>query len=326
MAVTQVSTQTDRVLAEIIAAKLLNASYPEIVASRHINVDMDMIGQPATAKAYPRLADDGAAGTASEASDITDVTTASLGTQLVLTPTEAAAIRFDLTDKVARKRAPGIASVHEALDTRNMPALFAIFGEEIMRQYKACYEKLEVDVMALLDDFSTTAGSSGVNMSLANARAALLSLTNKETGRQGDWAWVLAPVQVSDLIDEIAITGGGMGGGVWTTDIQSIVNARPGLDPDGLVGGLFGIPVYQTSTSTNPSPNSGADEAGALMVRGVGHPEGDRPGALCMLIGEPIHTRFDVDVSKRETEIITIWEYAVGERADDFGISIITDA
>lgn len=326
MTVTTTTTQTDRILAEIIAARTLGASYPEIVLSKHVNYDMDMVGAPATAKAYPRLSDLGAAGSATEGSDIDTVTSMAMGTQLVLTPSEAAAIRSDLTDQVARKRAPGIASVHEAIDSMNVAALFAIFGEDIMRQRKACYEALEVALMALLDDFSTVVGTSGVSFSLANARAAILGLTNKETGRQNDWGFFLAPAHVDDIVNEVAIVGGGMGGGVWSTDVQSVTSGRAGLDPDGLVGALFGLPVFQTATSTNPSPNSGANEASALLVRGVGHPEGDRPGALTVLVGNDMHTRFQGDASKRETEIITVYEFAAGERADDYGISIICDA
>ena len=326
MAVTTTTTQTDRILAEIIEQVALPGSYPEIVLAKHVNVDPDLIGKPASAKSYPRLADDGAAGTATEGTEVTTVTTASMGTQLVLTPTEAAAIRFDLTDQTARKRAPGLATVHEAIDSLDIPRLLEIFGEEVMRQRKACMEKLEVDLWALTDDHSTSVGTSGQDVTLAVVRSAILAMTNKEIGRFIDWALALAPVHVDDLVAEIAITGGGKGGAVWSTDIQSIVAARPGMSTDGLLAAVFGIPVIQGSTSVNPSPNGGADEAGVLFVRGVGHPRGPRPGTYVQLIGNDIHTRFEGSITKRETKIVTIWEYAAGERADDMGITVIGDA
>lgn len=326
MAVTTTTTQTDRILAEIIAARALEASYPKLVLQKLINYDPDMLGQPATAKSYPRLSDIGAAGTASEGSEISTVTTAAMGTQLTLTPTEAAAIRFDLTDQVARKRAPGIVEVASAIDQLDVGRLLQIFGEDIMRQRKACYEKLEVDCWALVDDFTTSVGVSGSDFTLAQAEAAMLSLTDKETGREEDWMWAWAPVMRSDLVKEIAITGGGAGGAVWSTDIQSIVTMKPDLGGLNIQGALYGIPAVVGSTSVNPSPNGGDDEAGALFVAGFGHPEGPRPGAFAMLDGQRMHTRFEGSIADRETKIVTIWEYAVGERADDMGVSIITDA
>lgn len=324
MAVTTTTTQNDVLVAERIAARNLESPKPKVVVARLSNVDMDLIESGELAKSYPRDSDIGAAGSATEGNTISATTTLGMGTQLTLTPTEAAAIRSDVTDKLARKRAQR--TVKEAIDSGNIAALNAIFERDIVRQRNACWEKLEVDHNALLDDFSTSVGSTGTAMTLAKSEQALLSLTNAETNREMDFVYVIPPAGISDLRNEIGITSGGVQGAVWTQDIQSLMTLKPELASVGLVGALWGIPVYQPDTSVNPAPNAGADVAGALMVAGFGHPEGDRPGALCLAIGEELHTRFDGVQEDRATKIITIWEYAVGERADDYGVGLLMAA
>lgn len=327
MALTTTTTQTDRILAEIIATRVLSGSYPTLVLTPHANLDFDLVGAPASAKAYPRLADDGAAASVNEGSDASTVTTASMGTQLLNTPGEVY-MRFDVTDKVMKKRVPGFdpTALRSVLDSGDVGALLGLFSEEVMRARKAVFEKLEVDLMALTDDFGTTVGTSGSNVTLANIESSIYQLTKKETGNADRWAFFLDPIQISDLRSEIALTSGGLGGGVWTGDVQSITSVKPTLLTTGLQGALFGIPVYVTANSVNPHPNSAADEAGCLMVRGEGHPETGLPGAFVVTVSDDFHPRFDPDVSGRLCEVYGFMEYAVGERADDMGISIITDA
>lgn len=327
MAATTSTTYTNRILTEEIHARALEASLARVVALNHCSFD-SIAGMPTKSKAYPRLSDLGAAAAASEGTNLTATTTLAEGTQLSLSVTEAAAVFSTVTDTAIERRIPGVnaANLVEALDGANRGAVISFFAEEFMRHYQMCMEKAEVDVMALLDDFSTSVGTSGVDFSASDAESAIYQLTNKETNREMDWVFLLAPIQVSDLRKEIALTGGGLGGGVWSSDVQSIINRNPSVEQTGLVGSFWGIPVYQTATSTNPSPNTGANEAGALMVSGGGRSPDDRPGALVFLEGQEMKYRFQPDITERHTELVTIYEYAVGERADDMGISIITDA
>ena len=326
MAVTTSTVQTDRILPELINEQLGPASRARVVALNHCSLD-SIAGLPTKTKAYPRAADDGAASSATEGTDITATTTMSLGTQLTLSVTEGAGVRSDVTNTTVERRAPGLSG--QALIDAVLAGdgrVLSIFAEEFARHNVMAMEKVETDVMALLDDFSTSVGSTGVNFSLADAESAMYQLTNLETGRENQWVFLLAPIQVSDLRNEIAISSGGAVGPIWSTDIQSITSMNASLPVNGLAGSLFGIPVYQTATSVNPSPNGGADEAGALLVSGMGRGPNDMPGALQFLEGNPIKYTFEYDASARHTELVTTYEYAVGERFDDFGVSIITDA
>lgn len=327
MAATTSTTYTNSILAELINERIMDAALARVVALQHCSAD-SIAGLPTFSKAYPRLADLGAASAASEGTDLTATTTLSQGTQLALTVSEGAAVFSTVTDRAIERKIPGVSGMTlvEALDGPNRGAVLAIFAEEFARHRNMLFEKVEVDVMALLDDFSTSVGTSGVDLAIANMESAIYQLTNKETNREDDWAFLLAPIQVSDLRNQIAVTGGGFGGSVWSSDVQSIINMNPSIVTNGLVGSFWGIPVYQTATSTNPSPNTGANEAGALMVSGGGRGPDDRPGALMFLEGNAPKYRYEVDVTARHTELVSTYEYAVGERADDMGISIITDA
>jgi hypothetical protein len=323
---TTATTYTDRILAELINEQVAAASLARVVALNHCSFD-SIAGEPTFAKAYPRFSDLGAASSASAGTDISANTELTMGTQLVLTVSEIAGTKSTILDTAMERKMPGMSGVAlvNAIREGNASVL-GIFAEEFARHYQMTMEAVEVAVMALLDDFSTSVGTSGVDFDLAQAESAVYQLTNKETGRESDWCFLLAPVQVSDLRRDIAINGGGAGGSVWSTDIQSITSLNPGVEQTGLVGALYGIPVYQTATSTNPSPNTGANEAGALLVSGGGRGPNDRPGALMFLEGDLPKYDIQRDASLRATELVTTYSAAVGERFDDGGISIITDA
>ena len=104
--------------------------------------------------------------------------------------------------------------------------------------------------------------------------------------------------------------------------LRSIMSHRPDSSRMGLRGALWGIPVYETSDTVNPDPNSGADVAGALML--IDGPEG--PGALQGLERGPLVNYFELNGSLRSIELTSKYEAAVGERMDEGGVSIITDA
>lgn len=323
---TTATTYTDRILTELINERVAAASQARVVALNHCSFD-SIAGEPSFTKAYPRFSDLGAASSASAGTDISANTELTMGTQLAVTVSEISGTKSTVLDTAMERKMPGMSGVALTSAIREGNAsVLGIFAEEFARHYAMSMEAVEVAVMALLDDFTTSVGTTTVDFDLAQAESALYQLTNKETGRESDWVYLLAPIQVSDLRRDVAINGGGAGGAVWSTDIQSIVNVNPGLETMGLVGSLFGVPVYQTATSTNPSPNGGADEAGALLISGGGRNPDDRPGALLFLEGDSHKYDIERDASLRATELVTTYTAGVGERFDDGGISIITDA
>lgn len=327
MAVTtsSVGNYADRILPELINERLAPASRAPIVALNHCTTD-SLAGLPTKTKAYPKALDDGAASAATEGTDITATTTMDLGTQLVLTVSEGAGVRSDITNTAIERRMPGLSgqALISAINAHS-PQVLEIFAEEFARHTAMMLEKAETDVCALLDDFTTSVGNTGVDFSLADAESAIYQMTNLEFGFENRWVFLLAPVQVSDIRKEIAITGGGAGGAVWSSDIQSIMNLNPNLSANGLVGQLFGVPVYQTATSVNPSPNAAADEAGALLISGMGTSASESQGALLFLEGNAPKYTWEHDASARTTELVSVYEYAVDSHLD-MGIAIVTDA
>lgn len=324
MAITTTTVRTNRILAEVIHERNLDASYPNLVATAHCSVD-SIAGENALAKAYPRLGDEGAAADLTEGTTLSTVTTEAQGVQLVNTPAEIGD-RRDLTYRAIRRAMGGAADIETAIANGNMGAVVAALADSFMAQRKMILEALEVKVMALIDDFSTSVGSTGVDPDLSQAESAIFEFGELETAGEEQAVFLLANRHLSDLRREIGITSGGNQGAVWSGDVQSIMSVRPELSTTGLAGALFGVPAYRTSTSVNPSPNAGADEASALLASGGMRGPDDQPGALLITEGDVMRHRWEDVVEDRAVKVVSVWEVAAGERADDMGVSWIADA
>ena len=325
MALNTVSTRSNVMLATILAEVPLKALTPKTVFWNLINQD-DMDGEQSISKTYNKESDIGPAVAATEGVDFTQSTTLGYDTPVTLTPVEAAAQRSDITTRAIRRRA-GLTMdvVAGKIMAGDFTGILGLLEEESTRLAKSLWEKAERDVCAMLDDASNTVGATGVDLSLANILQAIADMDANEPENE-DFIWVMAPQQTADL--RAALLGASGAATTWFQADAGILNHRADPTRNGLKGSLLGIPWYQTSSSVNPLPNSGADVAGALLCRGVGRPDapGSQRGAHVFLEGAPMTFLIDVDVSARTIELMAFWEYAVGEITDPHYVSIITDA
>ena len=327
MALTTTTTRSSVILSEVLADATLKALTPKTVFWNLINHDVH--DGPALVKKYTKDADIGAATAATEGVAFTTTTTLSHDTAISATPTEAAVIRSDITTRAMRRKVPGMSAndVYDRIAVGDFSGLMGLLGEEVERLTKALYEKAETDCFALIDDASVTAGSTGVDLSVANTLSAIYSLEAGEPENE-NLVWCMHPEQTNNLRSALMSTSSASSA-TWMQQVDaSLLNFVPDLPRNGLKGSYLGIPWYQGSPSVNPLPNSGNDVAGALLCLGRGAiGDGDfLRGAHLFVEGHPIKWLFDFDTSARTVFLMGVWEYAAVEHTDAHYISIITDA
>jgi len=175
---------------------------------------------------------------------------------------------------------------------------------------KAVLEKITTDLCALGSGFSTTIGSTGVNLTEAQWQDGIVGLI----GQKGpeDLFSILNERQFYDLINDIGTTvfsGQYSPGGPAPEQINRMY-PKAGM----------AIDLYGVMTAFNPlipTANAGADRAGFIATR-------DRTIALVMKWA--IRPEFERDASLRGTETVVTACYAVGEIEDATGVAVITDA
>lgn len=283
MAATTTSTATETIYAKILTSMMIDAMYGAAVMDSLVRQE-SLVGKPSNSYSFPVWP----SLTAASIAETVDLASTAVDTTNVdIACTEASSIRIDVTDLL-----------NEASIVTD-GARFADQGG------KAVADKRDVDLAALLAGFSSTVGTSGVDLTEANLLDALTTLTNADAPRP--YVLVLHTQQVGDLRKALSTT---------TASVQT------GTDPDSLGGtgngfefGYYGIPVY---ASTNvPTANAAADRAGAIFSRGQ---------ALARVDKRPIRVRPQRDESLRATEFNITSVYGQGELVDGWGVSVITDA
>lgn len=174
----------------------------------------------------------------------------------------------------------------------------------------ACAQKFDIDAMALFDAFN---GGTQVGVSAADCTPGILlqaSYTVRAANAPGPLVYVLHPVQIFDVQDDLITTTAS----AWSNEsMLTLLNGQPPLS-NGFAGSFMNIPVYQ-STNTE-SVNAAADWAGACFSPQFGLAAGFAGG---------VETKVGYNVAKGVTEIgVSLW-YDVKEYNDTAGVSIETD-
>jgi|GEM_PF-4809054 len=326
---TTTSTYSTAILNEVLNDVALKALAPKVVAWNHCNQD-SIEGAASLSKEYPLHDDLGAAVAATEGNDFATVTTLSYAASVTATPTEAAVARADITTRAMRRKFPGMGTdqVFSAIMGGDYSSIVDLLEEEAGRLAGMLYEKAETDTIALLDDFSDTAGSSGVDIDISVFLEALYKLEENEPEHE-NFVFLGDIEQIRTLRSDLTSAGANADGVVFNTQADaSFVNFIADNARNGLKGTLLGVPMFQLTPSLRLTANAGNDVVGALVARGQGVPgqPGSLNGACVFVEGHPIRFLVDVDASKRMIELIGIWEYAVVELRDAHGVSVITDA
>lgn len=195
----------------------------------------------------------------------------------------------------------------------------AVFAADAMGAYNARFTDM---IAALPAGFSTSVGTSGVNMSLADFLAAKATLLAANADDGTPLLAMLHSVQYSDLIAELAQTSGGAVQFLQAT--ADLVQARGA----GYKGSFLGCDVFVSNRV--PTANAGADRAGGMWTRGAvlwadGAVTVDDPTQQMSLGGKVLFER----VRSGRTDLTAYVSHAyigVAEGIDARGVGIVTDA
>lgn len=311
-------------LSYVLGQRALPPNAASIVATQLFNDD-DIAGLPTNTRQYPVFSDLGAALAGVEGTPITTNTVLGYDAAITATPVEGALVRGLVTDRSIEVRFPGMANVSDLMQRGTFDQQLAALAPEVDRLLGMCLEKKEADGLALLTGLSTSVGTSGVDFSVDDAFAAIYTFDTLE-GLHGDNVWLLTPNQVDELNRSIALTGGGLGGGVWVQQVDAAMINNRNLPTNGLMMSFMNRPVYKYAHSLRVLSDTAANVNGGLIARGIGTPDGGQLGAFGFVRNGGVKVRLEYSAENRGMIVVVSLEYAAVEVRDAHGVRIRTDA
>jgi len=186
----------------------------------------------------------------------------------------------------------------------------------------SCNATLASLLTLLVDNFATTAGTSGVDMSASDFLDAIGSL--QVNNCEGPYLAILAPIQLSDLRKDLALNSGGAV--QFNPGAQAMVDAQ---HRSGYQGNFAGVDIVMNDfvDTTGGNRRGGMFGRGALgyaITRPVADPDFPQVvlGNECLFEKARGYTGATTAV----TSYISHMNVAVSEMIDLAGVSIITDA
>tara|TARA_R100001082_G_C4361456_1_gene159574 strand:- start:1622 stop:2464 length:843 start_codon:yes stop_codon:yes gene_type:complete len=271
------SSTISELYTEIVAEAMFTASEQSIMKGLVRNYTIAGGGKSVEVPIYPTVS----ASAVSEASDLSN--TAINPSSVTITASEVG-IMTTLTD-LARNSA-----------SRNVAQdIGRVFGEAIAR-------KIDLDLTALFDGFSTAVGGADAVLSADTVAQAHANLRNSSVP-MNDLALVIHPMVAHDLKRGMTNTYAGLDTDISNEALRS-----------GFIGTLFGVPVFETANMDNTG--TAGDYKGAMFHR----------DALGLAMMQDLKIEVQRDASLRADEIVATAVYGVGELQDSYGIEIIADS
>lgn len=294
-------------------------------------MSVDATGFPSLVVKIPQPTDMTAASAATYGTALSSNDALGYDTAASMTIVEAAAARGILVDTAICVGLPGINSIDQLMQEGSLQQKVQVLAKPLSRLMGACLEKFEADHCALTTSPSNSVGTSATALSVSDLFSAIYTYDTLEpiTAQRAFFLW---PVQVRDLRSDLAVNGGGLGGGVWTQlDVSVMQQAQ--LPLNGAQGSFLGIPVFQGSHSLRTLSDSSANVNGMLFAVGRGDPF--KPGAQYGYIanairksqsGSPFAIRLVNDPDQRGTKASVVMEYNAIEFRDTLAVRIKTKA
>ena len=278
MANESTSSTLSELYTEIVAEALFVASEKSIMRPLVKNYAISGGGKSVEVPIYAAVS----AAAVSEASDLSN--TAINPTSVTITASENG-IMTTLTD-LARNAAP-----------RNVAAdIGRLFGEAIAK-------KLDTDLTALFDGFSTAVGSGSTALTAALVFQSIANVRNAGVSMDGVSA-VLHPMVAYDLKANLTNTFANANGNDLANEALR----------NGFVGRLGGVPIYETTNIDN-------DGTAGDYKQGVFHKD-----ALGLAMMQDLKIETQRDASLRADEIVATSVYGVGELNDTYGVELHSDS
>jgi hypothetical protein len=270
------STTLDDLFSDIIAAARFTAEEESLMMGLVTMYNIgDEAGKVIQVPKYPAV-------TAADLTEGTDLTSTTVSTSSVDITVAEVGAQVVLTDLAAM----GAGNPAEELGT--------VLGNAIAT-------KMDADLIALFDGFSTSFGAAAQEITVADLFKAAATLRNNKA--QGDIFAVVNPFQAYQLKANLTNTFANPNGG----DAQNtaMVNAY--------VGTIAGIDIYESS---NVTVDGSGDAKGAVFSR----------EALAIAMKRDFQIEAQRDASLRAFELNATAIYGVGELDDTYGCEMLFDA
>ena len=278
MANESTSSTLSELYTEIVAEALFVASEKSIMRPLVKNYAISGGGKSVEVPIYSAVS----AAAVSEASDLSN--TAINPTSVTITASENG-IMTTLTD-LGRNASP-----------RNVAAdIGRLFGEAIAK-------KIDQDLTALFDGFSTAVGSGSTALTASLVFQSIANVRNAGVSMDGV-ATVLHPMVAYDLKANLTNTFANANG----NDLENEALRN------GFVGRLGGVPIYETTNVSN-------DGTAGDYKQGVFHRD-----ALGLAMMQDLKIETQRDASLRADEIVATSVYGVGELNDSYGVELHSDS
>ncbi len=199
-----------------------------------------------------------------------------------------------------------MATVTDVLEVSDIPAAH---GARLRQLGRALADKVDVDITALLGAFSSTAGATTVDLSLANMLSAIYTLEAADAPKP--YVGVFHPVQMADIRSGLNSASNAP---YRSEGVRAGTNEL-GPHGNGFAGEWFGLPLY---FSTNvPLATTSADRGAGIFSAQYALGMVEKWAAkIVPMYWPPI----------RGWVLVATAMYGVGEIEDSAGVSLITDA
>ncbi len=183
----------------------------------------------------------------------------------------------------------------------------------------AAYQKRATTMIcALSSGFSTSVGTTGVDLSVTTFYSGMFALQLQSNN--GPFTAILAPQQLNDLMSSLRSE---TGPGQYIAANQEMLLAKG----QGFAGTLYGVDVFKSSFV--PTANGGLDLLGLMIAPGaIGLATGTAApvmGSETIVPQSPIVVEFERDASNGSTIIVGSAFIGVGEIDDAKGVGILSD-
>lgn len=270
------STTLDDLFANIILQARFTAEEESLMLGLVTRYDIgDQAGKTVQVPKYPAIT----AGDLTEGTDMSSSTVSTTSQTITVSEVGAQVVLTDLA-------AMGAGNPAEELGT--------VLGNAIAT-------KIDKDLIALFDGFSTSLGGAGTEITVADLMKAAATLKNNKA--RGQMAAVVHPFHAYQLKANLTNTFVNPNGGDLQNDAMR----------NAFVGQIGGIDIYESSNLTI----DGSDDAkGAVFV----------PEALAIAMKRDFNLETQRDASLRAFELNATAIYGVGELDDDYGVELLFDA
>lgn len=323
---------------EVLAKRAIAAHLPKMVMWSLCHQDNLGDGDFSNTKRYMVDSDLGAASAGVEGVALTPTVAIGMGTSVEVAISEGVA-DMALISELAVSTALGIAMERvQAIFDNGTPEQFqGLLAPFVNRLIPRGMQKIEADVLAKLSGLSTSVGTSGQDITIANMLGAQYQFRINQPLRPiSEAKYLLTENQANEINVEALATSGGVQGAIWANQARYGLANRPAdgeaVMSQGRLGDFLGYDVHTYDSELNITANAAADVVGAFGVFGDPNRAPDdpalagKPGAIVILNRGGLKLRFEGKLDHRSAAVVMNAYYGVGELVDKNLVGIITDA